>query len=54
MSTKPERKPCPVCGEQFTVTKSGGMRWHCGDIWRAGVRQMCNGVGMGPAKPAQS
>lgn len=48
MSTKTKAK-CPDCPGEFTTTKSGGMRWHCGDKYVARVRQMCTGVGKAPA-----
>jgi len=44
-----EHGTCPVCERtDVTVTKKGEMRWHCGDIWVAGHRQMCQGTGKPP------
>lgn len=40
---------CPVCERtDVTVTKKGGMRWHLGDVWVGGRRQMCRGTGKPP------
>lgn len=46
-------RACPVCGRtDITVTKSGGMRHHNGDMYRGGWQQVCAGVGQPPVAPA--
>lgn len=44
----PKRGTCPVCAGTFNLTKSGGMRYHNGDVWVGGWRQVCDGVGQPP------
>lgn len=41
---------CPVCDEEWAVTKAGVMRDHRGDMWVGGRRQTCAGVGQ-PFRP---
>jgi hypothetical protein len=48
IATTPIRGRCPVCTGDFTVTKAGVMRWHCGDYWNGRFRLMCAGVGQPP------
>lgn len=42
------RGQCPVCGENFALTKAGVMRHHNGDVYVGGWRQVCEGVGKPP------
>lgn len=48
MSTATKAK-CPDCPGEFTTTKAGLMRWHCGTKYVGRWRQMCEGVGKKPA-----
>ncbi|NUQ98290.1 MAG: hypothetical protein HOY79_17660 [Streptomyces sp.] len=51
---------CPACGRtDVTLTKTGRMRSHSGDIWIGGFRQICKGVGelpklAAPQQPAKA
>lgn len=42
------RGDCPTCGREMNLTKRGVLRYHSGDIWIGGHRQMCKGVGSAP------
>lgn len=42
------RGDCPTCGREMNLTKKGCLRSHSGDIWVAGVRQICEGTGLPP------
>ena len=45
-----KRHVCPVCKrDDVSITKSGVMRHHSGDIWEGGWRQVCRGAGLPPA-----
>lgn len=53
--TTPERKPCSVCGGEFTVTASGGIRSHFTENpdFQAGPdSRKCRGAGQPPAGAA--
>lgn len=43
---------CPVCEEEFVVTKAGVMCWHLGSTVIGRWRQMCHGVGQAPSSAA--
>lgn len=50
MSAPYGRGLCPVCDDEFNLTKSGTMRNHNGDVYVNGWRQICEGVGQAPSK----
>jgi hypothetical protein len=42
------RAACPICGDKFSLTKRGVLRYHLGDIAIGRFRQVCKGVGQPP------
>lgn len=42
------RGKCPTCEGTFQLKKDGTLRWHAGDVYVGGWRQMCDGVGRKP------
>jgi hypothetical protein len=47
---EPRKGTCQTCGRVMTLTKSGVLRHHNGDMYVAGWRQVCEGVGELPAE----
>lgn len=42
------RAACPVCGDEFSLTKKGVLRHHLGGVWIGRFREVCDGVGQPP------